>query len=315
MPAKGRLLIEPGQYYNTEIQLVDSYGNSSMVKVVIEGSNEVKDIKEKPNSEVYLNKVYKYVADSTSGDLAKIEVSSESYHVKKAYSTNDGTPVFLWDLRKALPDRVNLSDTSFATNLLSLVPSGKEYKVFNGHVDVFFNKRSLFDSLAFAISYRKDSLLPNSVVTLGNKSVPLRGYISIVLKPDGQFENQERTAIYQVYGKKNFAYVGGQWKDGNLEARLRSFGDFTVLTDSVKPYVKPLIVNREQIVFKLDDKLSGLKEVKATLNGEWLLIASDPKRKQYWAEKLNLENNYAGEFVLEVTDNANNTKVYKTKIK
>jgi hypothetical protein len=314
-PSKGRIKIEAGKFYNIEIDLVDSYGNVSTVNLVIEGSAEGSEIEEKHNRRTYLSKILKYVADTTASGQAKINVGNESYLVDQAYMTTDGAPVFLWDLRQALPDAIELNDTSFATNLLSLVPSGKEYKVFNGHVDVFFNKRSLFDSLAFEVSYQKDSTLSNSIVTLGNRNVPLKGYIDIVLKPDGEFQDKEHTAIYQVYGRKSFGFVGGDWKDGNIEARIRSFGDFTVLTDSVAPTIKPLIVNRDRVVFKLDDKLSGLKKIKATLNGEWLLIAGDPKRKQYWAEKSNLANNYAGDFVLEVTDNANNTKVYKTKIR
>lgn len=314
-PSKGHMLIEEGKYYNVEMNLVDSYGNSSEVSFVIEGSIEGEEIEEKLNSLAYYGKILKYVADSTSGQLAKVKVGSENYHLKKTYSTTAGAPVFLWDIRKAIPEEISLSDTIFTTNILSLVPSGKEYKVFNGHVDVFFAEGSLFDSLAFEVSYRTDSLLPNSIVTLGNKNVPLKNAIEVVLKPDAEFDNKEQTAIYQVYGKKSYGYVGGDWKEGHVEAKIRSFGDFTILQDSIGPVVKPLIVNRDRIVFKLEDKMSGLKEVRATLNGEWLLMASDPKRKQYWAEKRNLENNYAGDFVLEVTDNANNTKVYKTKIR
>ena len=315
LAANGRINIQEGKYYNVEIKLLDSYGNESTVKFVIAGSDEVNEVEETPKTKSYVGKILKYVADSTTADFAKIKVGNENYHIKKAYSTSNGTPVFLWDVRQAIPEEISLSDTSFATHLLSLVPSGKEYKVFNGHIDVFFNRRSLFDSLAFEISYRQDSLLPNSIVSLGNRNVPLKGSINIVLKPDGQFPDQEHASIYQVYGKNSYGFVGGEWKEGNIEAQISSFGDFTILTDSVGPYIKPLIVNRDRIVFKLDDKLSGIKKVNATLNGEWLLMASDPKRKQYWAEKRNLENNYAGEFVLEVIDNANNAKIYKTKIR
>ena len=76
-----------------------------------------------------------------------------------------------------------------------------------------------------------------------------------------------------------------------------------------------MIINNKRIVFKIDDKLSGIKNIKASIDGNWLLIAKDPKKKQYWAEKKNLTDNYSGELVLQVTDNANNIKVYNTKIK
>jgi len=46
-----------------------------------------------------------------------------------------------------------------------------------------------------------------------------------------------------------------------------------------------------------------------------LLIAKDPKKRLYWAEKHFEKDKYVGEFILEVTDNVDNIKVYTTKIK
>ena len=120
--------------------------------------------------------------------------------------------------------------------------------------------------------------------------------------------------MYKVLDNNHFAYVGGNWKEKQIEFSMRNFGVFTILEDSVPPIIKPLIINNEKIFFNIGDKLSGLQNVRATLNGEWLLLANDPKKNLYWAEKLDSSAKYHGEFVLEVTDNANNKKVYTTKI-
>jgi hypothetical protein len=225
-----------------------------------------------------------------------------------------GLPVYLWDLRKGIPDEIVLGDTAIKTNLISLVPSGKEYSVFNESTDVFFTRNSLFDSLAFTLSQQMDTIRNLNITSIGDPNIPIKGSLRVVFKTSELPVNKEKAAVYQVVGRANYGFAGGAWKDDHIETFIRSFGDFTILTDSVAPIVKPLIVNRNQIVFRLDDDLSGIREVRATLNGKWLLIASDPKRKQYWAEKHYASENYSGDFIIEVTDNANNTKTYTTKI-
>ena len=315
IPGYGKFSIEEGKLYKIEMVLIDSYENQSKVQFYIRGSKQTEGIEERLNSFQIIDKTLKIVGDSLTNDVAKFNLGSETHHSKNAYSTKSGAPVFLWNLRDDIPESVELSDTIIDTNILSLVPSGKEYKVFNGHSDIFFNKGSLFDSLVFSIKYKEDSTISNQIVSLGNNNIPLKGSVSIVLKPDSQVKNKDNSFVYQVYGKNSYGFIGGEWKEEHIEARIRAFGNFTILTDSIKPMIKPLIVNRDRVVFKLEDKLSGLKKIKASLNGEWILIAGDPKRKQYWTEKRNLDDNYAGDFILEVTDNANNTKIYKTKIK
>jgi hypothetical protein len=145
--------------------------------------------------------------------------------------------------------------------------------------------------------------------------VPIKGSVTAILKPKDRGHNTEHAAVYQIYGKNNFVFTGGKWKENQIEFRMRSFGVYTIIEDTIPPLVKPLIINNRKLVFKIDDKLSGIKNIRASIDGKWLLIAKDPKKKQYWAEKQFPDDSYSGDFQLEVTDNANNTKLYTTKIK
>jgi len=196
-----------------------------------------------------------------------------------------------------------------------MVPPKQEYKIFNKHADIVFNKNSLFDTLMFNLSFEIDTALNLEKISIGNTQIPIKGTVTTIIKPENKSIDIEHAAVYQVFGKNKFSYAGGKWKGDQIELKIRNFGVFAVLEDSIPPTIKPLIINRDRIVFKLDDKLSGIKKITASINGEWLLIAKDPKKKQYWAEKKYATDNYAGELVLEVTDNASNTKVYRTKIK
>ncbi|MEN8250271.1 MAG: hypothetical protein ABFS32_15160, partial [Bacteroidota bacterium] len=317
LPDSGHFIIEEGKHYNASISLTDSYGNLTTVRLVIKGSRQAKkntELKETPNSVKIVNNTLRIVSDSLSGNLANLMIN-DTLNLLKSDFTSQGYPVFLWDLRNAIPKSVALKDTLIETGIISMIPPKQEFTVFNSHTDIRFSRRSLFDTLYLKIKYREDTTIGNEVVTIGCPQIPLKNSITVLYKPQRLFESVDHRSIYQVWGNKNYAYVGGEWKGNQIEFRTRSFGDFTILEDTEPPTIKPLIINRKKLVFELNDKLSGLKEIKATLNGEWLLIAKDPKKKLYWAERQFEDQKYSGDLILEVTDNANNTKTYKTTIK
>jgi Peptidase family M23 len=315
VPGKGQFLIEKDKYYHGKILLSDSYGNTSYVRFVILGDDTGNASGEPVYSQNIISNTLKIVGDSTADQTAVVNVRDDLSMLSSAYINNQGNPVFLWDLTTSIPEAIGLADTTLYPDLVGMVPPKQEYKVFNKHADVIFNKNSLFDTLMFNLSFALDTALNLEKLAIGNPEIPIKGSVTTIIKPENKALNMVHTAVYQVFGKNNYSFVGGKWKGDQIELKIRSFGVYTVIEDSVPPTIKPLIINRERIVFKLDDKLSGLKKITASINGQWLLIAKDPKKKQYWAEKRNATDNYVGELVLEVTDNANNTKVYRSKIK
>lgn len=71
----------------------------------------------------------------------------------------------------------------------------------------------------------------------------------------------------------------GRW----LEADVRVFGNFVVMHDTTPPYVKPInfkqngkIAGRE-LRMKMYDNLSGIREYRCFINGEWVLAEFDGK--------------------------------------
>ena len=316
-PTNGQISIEHGKYYPVKITLRDSYGNTSTVRFVIYGSDSTSKEEAKTNTKItqsILRHTLKIVGDSSSRDIAQIKTKDKTTSLKTAYYDKNGKPVFLWNMDESIPESINVGDTVLYPKILSFVPPRQEYKVFNKHADVLFSKNSLFDSLYFSFDYQVDTALNIEKIYLGNPAIPVKGTIMATFKPSLELENKEKAAIYSVYGRDKFGYVGGNWKDSQIEFKTRNFGVYTILEDTIAPTIKPLIINKDRIVFKFEDERSGLKEINASLNGEWLLIAKDPKKKMYWAEKQFKEDSFTGELVLEVTDNANNKNIYSTKI-
>lgn len=317
-PTNGRLTIEEGKFYNVRISMTDSYGNESIVKVVIYGSptrSKTLGQTSKSRLQARLRNTLIIVGDSLSGNIVSLKFKDKIISLESAYDDVSGNPVFLWDLTKAIPEVIDLGDTLLSTNIISMIPPRQEYKVFNTHADVIFKKNSLFDTLFFNFKYQIDTSLNIEKIHIGNKDVPIKGSVTASIKPSINIINKDQASVYAVFENNNFSFAGGSWKEDRIDFQMRSFGVYTILTDSIPPEIKPLIINNQRIVFRISDKLSGIKKISATLNGEWLLIAKNPKKKQYWAEKHYNNDNYVGELKLEVTDNANNIKVYTTKIK
>jgi hypothetical protein len=266
-------------------------------------------------SQKVVRNTLKIVGDSTSGKVAKVMKDDVATTLASAYTDSQGNPVFLWDLTASIPDAIALNDTILYPQLVSMVPPRQEYKVFNDHADIIFNKHSLFDTLFFSLDYAMDTATNLEKVYIGNPEIPIKGSIKAILKPRHQVADTEHAGVYQINGKNNYAFAGGTWKEGHIEFKLRNFGVFTILEDTVPPKIKPLIIDNQRIVFKIKDELSGLQKITASINGEWLLIAQDPKKNLYWAEKKEDDASYSGDLKLEVTDNAHNVKIYTTKIR
>ena len=83
-------------------------------------------------------------------------------------------------------------------------------------------------------------------------------------------------------------------------------GKYTLMKDEVPPTIKELSRSGTRISFRIQDKESGIKEFRAELNGEWLLMNYDSKRNLIWSERLDKKTNLKGNFSLKVLDNAGN---------
>jgi hypothetical protein len=222
--------------------------------------------------------------------------------------------VYIWDLNNSLPDSMLVGKTRFLFKIKSRIPAEHEFKVYNEFADIIFKKSSLFDTLFLSLDHQIDSLNNLEILTIGDGMTPLKSNIKVIFKPERISEFHDKTDVYQWYGGNNFGFVGGEWKADRITFDTRSLGRYTLLTDSLAPKVKPLIINKDKVVFQISDDLSGINKFTASLNDEWLLMYYDPKTRWIWAEKLDDSQNYIGALTVLVEDNAGNIQTYQTNI-
>jgi hypothetical protein len=219
--------------------------------------------------------------------------------------------VYLFDLRKTSPDSIKVCDQTLIPNFKTSIPSGIDYKFYSDPFDIQFSKEALFDTVYFSATYQltADS---SERFTIGNPFIPLNRSAFITLKPSLKYST-EKVAVYRLAGN-GLIYEGGKWVNGHMEFYTRELGTFTLAADTVPPSIQTIYITNQAARFKIRDNLSGIGNIEATLNGQWLLMNYDAKTATIMSERLNKKESLRGDLQLTVTDNAGNKKTIKHKI-
>jgi hypothetical protein len=99
---------------------------------------------------------------------------------------------------------------------------------------------------------------------------------------------KNKLAIIYLDSKKRIKYVGGTYYDGWIEGKVRAFGEFSLMVDSISPIITPLDYNQKKLItkyntleLKISDNLSGVKSHKAYINKKWVLMYYNRKKGRY----------------------------------
>ncbi len=182
---------------------------------------------------------------------------------------------------------------------------------------------SLYDDLNFEFSV--SAALPHTcskVYQIHNPGTPLHDYVDLTIVPDSAFLNLTgKLTLALLRAGKQPNSVGGQFEKGVFRARIREFGQFALMADTVNPVIKPLnIVDRKDISsqktirISISDDFSGIKSYRATLNGKWILMDYDAKNRllEYQYDEQIVAGQNA--FTLTVTDYCGNMNIYEAML-
>lgn len=315
---RGFINIKDTLDHSLRVDLLDAYRNPASVHVKVKGGKASSISKNKPDpgksGYVILDKTLKIFnaqRDKTN-NLVKIFANRMAYEMIPSYSLNK-TDVYLWDLRHGLPDSLDLCGDMIYYDFKKMIPSYREMSYFDHDINALFPKRALFDTLFLKVNYQFDEVTNREIFQVNEDLIPLRNGVTLSLKPRNSYDDKPRTSAYSLSSKGNPSYVGGNWKDELFEIKTRSFGRFTLLTDSIPPEIKPIKATSTECRFQIKDELSGLRSFKATINDQWVLMNYDHKRKLIWSEKSDNTIPFKGDFKLLVVDNAGNEAIYTAK--
>lgn len=315
-PGTGQIKVNPDKISNVLIVMKDIYGNTSQATLRLKPSTPVRQVTllESAKIPVAYDIQENTLAITTQACADKkplVYFGGTATEISASYYSK-GKSVYLFDLRKTIPDSVNVCGQSLIPNIKAVIPAGTQYKYYSVPLDVQFPRNALFDTLYFNAVHRltQDSA---EIFTIGNPFVPLNRSISITLRPELNYSTAKNVGVYRMVGR-NYSYEGGKWLNGSISFTTREFGHFTILTDTVPPSIRFIYANNQAVRFKINDNLSGIDSFEATINGKWLLMNYDSKNDVIMSERKSKSELLKGELVITVTDNAGNKRVLNYKI-
>lgn len=313
----GNIIIdEPDSIYNVQLILTDSYGNAREVNFQLKGEapkTQLSKIAAKASNDpaIYDNiMAFAIPVGKGSDKEATVFSNRRRYKLMPAYHTNT-TALYLWDLRQGLPDSANINSYSRKFNFKAMVPSQTAFNLYLPELELSFPKNSLFDTLYLQTNYRKTET--EEFFHISEDIYPLNSNITVTLKSQLPYP-KGKTHVYEVRGKNSWGWAGGEWQGDQITFRTRTLGQYTLLTDTIPPVIRPVRSNTSSLAFQISDHLSGIKSFEVSVDGEWVLMNYDYKRALIWSEKLDESKPFAGPVEVRVKDNAGNEQIYTTKI-
>lgn len=178
---------------------------------------------------------------------------------------------------------------------------------------------NLYDDFSFRHTSRTDTTYYSDIHTVHHTPVPLHreAQLSLHLLRDTHVAKKQY-GIVAVDGKKK-SWVGGTYRDGWVHGDITELGkSYAVDVDTEAPRITPVDssrwVEKETVVLRLTDDLSGVAEYRGEIDGRFALFEYDGKKNivRYHLDRQRLSK---GRHTLQMTviDGCANRSVYKSE--
>jgi hypothetical protein len=312
----GKIVIEDTLIHQMEISLMDVYQNVVKVNFKLKGQTKYNykslkhffwQSKEGISHKIQDNMLILYaknVKHSNETLPLYLKFKGKKVPVEHAYTSNNSY-VFLYDLKKGIPDSAFFHHAAEAIEIKAIIPAEKDTSYTENRLKLLFTPKTLFDTL-----YLKTAITGNKF-TIGDANIPLFGDYEVYFKPDSSLP--EGTKLVIIGGRSRRSYIGS-WKNGWIYFRPNVLGDFIIKVDSTPPRVTPITRNPKNISFRISDYPGGIEKFSCKVNGEWVLLNYEHKKQLLYSEKVDDSKPFSGEAVLTVSDNLGNITTLKTNI-
>lgn len=312
--SKGILAINDGKMHEISIKLWDAYENSSVINFTIIGAITESSKTVNPNKLPVI--ISQSIDDNTLfikarnlktiNSIASLKFANSSTDLPISYVKNNEA-VYLWDLKRGLPDSVMIDGLAKATNLRKMIIPNHQDSYDSDKMEINFAERSLYDTLYLQTE------LDKNVFKIGENTTPLKGKITVKVNTDFQVAIPDKTSVY--YRFRNIrSYLKTTWKDNQAQFDTRRLGNYEILTDTIPPKAVIVRKNPDEFSMRIGDNLSGIKSFKAFVNNNFVLTEYDAKQAKLWSVKSDSAQKFYGTLRLELEDNQGNRIRFETKI-
>lgn len=310
---KGKLYIQPDSVYYVTVLLTDAHENQATLSLKIKGKPPKKMVNfSASNSHVtprytLFNNILMATFPYSEDTIATLYSYPNNITLIRSYVERNKA-IFLYDLNQAIPDSLTYKSNTLSFNFDSKIIPQKRVSYFYDKMIVDFYETTLFDTLFVSPE------VTDQYVEINSEKIPLKNGINITIKDIDTSKVDDHTQAYQIGYNGYPSYVGGELDKKKMHYKFytKELGKYALIKDEKPPVITYIRHNSQTIVLRVSDNLSGIGSVKATLNGKWLLMEYD---KHILTAKFKEENyTFAGDFEIEVSDNAGNITTFNKKI-
>jgi hypothetical protein len=304
---KGKLKIEEGKTYKIKLIMADVAGNKTTFNLQIVGKKPEKAIF-KANKNKFKKPVLKYKFQENLLVLEAYNLAHGGESAQFAFngilenvpveSMQGNKAVFVWDLRKGLPDFAQVGGLrrGFHFRKAILPNQNTQFKDKDKRIKIDFARNPLHDTLYLEANAWRDKIF------IGNPLMPLLESVVVSYVMPDVPANKKKTGVYYL----GYDYQESWWEGNTLFFRTKLWGHFQVRTDSEAPKLTLLRKNTQQVVLQVKDNLAGLSEHKAWLNGKFLLLDFEYKGGYLTSEPLSPNTPMKGNLEVWAKDKAGN---------
>jgi murein DD-endopeptidase MepM/ murein hydrolase activator NlpD len=314
---KGKITIKDVQIHEVRILVFDVFNNQSTLIVKLRGATPKLKLTTPAatisslETHVFENtlKISARVPESTS---LKIYTKPNIIEISPSYC-QPGLCTYLYDLRKGLPDSIAVGTLKKKFNYIKTFFPNKENNFTNGNIEFNIPSVALFDTLYLESESRlfNDSI---EMISLNSPADVFFEPINVKWTP-GPVTNMHKKLLYSLTGSNKIDdFIGGEWESNKIKFKTRNLGKFALAEDTVCPIIKYLSFIGNCIKFNISDNSSGIDSIRATLDGNWMLMNYDHKRHLIWSERFDKTIPFKGDFKLEVKDKAGNKKTFSIQL-
>ena len=182
-------------------------------------------------------------------------------------------------------------------------------------VTIAFPKNTFYENVFLDFKVEK------GIAKIHTPTIPLNKNFTLTFNVS-KYSEKEKQQLYiaNVEKPKYSSYLFTRKKDSTFYTTTKTLGKYTLLTDKQKPEINLLYIKDKQWIskyktlkVKISDAGSGIKNYKATLDGEWILMEFNHKKKVLtynFSDKKLVGSKHI--FKIVVSDNVGNTNTLST---
>ena len=196
----------------------------------------------------------------------------------------------------------------------------------NSHItiddfSVSMEEYTLFRDEWIPTGQRDEAGCCSRIYRFGDEGMATFKKFTVRIRPEEQWASDKRMYIASIDKNGKVSSLGGTMKNGCMEVKTYTMGEYTIKIDSVAPTVKASNFKDGQSVtalkslrFKISDDMTGIETYNIYLDDVWVLGQYDAKNNLLYYEFDEKMKKGTNNVKVVVTDGVGNKKTLKVKV-